>query len=697
MHLDSVLEIGVEDLPPQMVKSALEQLYQKGGAYLKEHRLEYKKIHVWGSSRRLIFYIEELKSTQEDLIEKESGPPKNVVFDSEGRLTEAGKRYLEAKKVKAKQLEIEKTKKGEYVYIKRTHRGRETIQILPAIFTQLISGLHFAKNMRWKEGNFYFGRPIRYILALFGDRVVHFNIAGVSSGRKTKGHFYLNPEFVEVPTASSYGEILKKARVIFDPEERREKIMIQIQKIIGQLKKRGYPEAQMIPDEELLEKLIYLVEYPTVFVGQFDPEFLKLPSFILKTCLRGYQQQFTVGGKNGILPFFIGIRDGNERNLSEIIEGNRRVLHARLRDAEFFYREDRKISLEKRVPLLKEIVVQERLGSYYDKVERVIKLVQDLCSLLDISESDQKVIVRAAYLCKADLLTNMVREFPELQGIVGANYALYFGEDPRVAKSIEEHRKPRSNQDEIPESLEGAILAIADKMDTLAGAFWINFIPTGSEDPWGLRREAQGILEIIVGKQFDFSLQELIDRAVNLYGEGKEVGEKLKDFFESRIRLLLREKNIPYDQINAVMKTETFNLVDIFSRAWTLKEIIQREDYKREVMAIIRLVNILKQAREWKIKLPGKINEEMLIQEEEKCLYQKWKNIKGEVLEYIEKREYKKAYERLSELKDLIHDFFEKVLVMSEDMNLRLNRLAMLNQIGQVFLRIADFSELQVK
>lgn len=697
MHFESVLEIGVEDLPSQMVKSALKQLHQKGEAYLKEQRLEYKKVDVWGSSRRLVFYIEGLKSTQEDLIEKEPGPPKNVVFDSEGRLTEAGRKYLEAKKVSVEDLRVEKSRKGEYIYIKRAHRGRETIQILPAIFTQLISELRFAKNMRWKEGNFYFGRPIRYILALFEDKVIHFEIAGVSSERKTKGHRYLNPEFIEVPAARYYGEILKKAGVIFDPEERKNRIVVQIQKIIHQLQKEGYIEAQMIPDEDLLEELTYLVEYPTVFVGQFDSGFLKLPPFVLKTCLREYQQQFTVMGKNGILPFFIGVRDGDEKNLSEIVEGNRRVLHARLRDAEFFYQEDRKVPLEKRVPMLKEIVVQERLGSYYDKIERVIKLARSLCTLLRISKSDEKIVLRAAYLCKADLLTNMVREFPELQGIVGADYALYFGEDPRVAKAIEEHRKPRFNQDEIPKSMEGAILAIADKMDTLAGAFWIDFIPTGSEDPWGLRREAQGIVEIILGKQFDFSLQELIDQGINLYGGGKEAKEKLKNFFESRILTLLREKNISYDQINAVMRVGTFNVVDIFSRAQTLKEITEREDYKKEVLAIIRLINILKQAREWKIKIPEKIREEALVQEEEKRLYQEWKKIEMEALEYLKKKEYKKAYERLSDLKDLIHDFFEKVLVMSEDRGLRLNRLAILNQIGSAFLRIADFSELQVK
>lgn len=697
MELISILEIGVEDLPSKMVKDALGQLRERGKVLLKSYRVNYRKITTWGSSQRLILYIEGIQPKQEDVVEKEAGPPRRVVFDSEGRLTKAGRGYLEAKKATREQLEIETSEKGEYVYIKRYHRGRKTISVLPRLFTELIGELHFPKSMRWRENNFSFGRPIRYILALLGEEIVQFEIAGIRSGRKSRGHRYLHPKLIDIPSATYYPEIMRKARVIIDPEERRRRIIRQIGKVISQLKDREYREVQIIPDEELLEELTYLVEYPTVFWGDFDPGFLSLPSFILKACLREYQQHFTVSGEKGILPFFVGVREGGKYNLQNIVEGNRRVLHARLKDAQFFYQEDQKIPLDKRVFALREIVVQEKLGSYYDKVKRMLKLVEKFSAQLEVPEEVREKILRAAYLCKADLVTNMVREFPELQGIAGGNYALQFGEDPRVAKAIQEHRRPRFSKDELPQSTEGAILAITDKMDTLAGAFWIDFIPSGSEDPWGLRREAQGVIEIILDKRFDLSLKKLIDESMNLYGEKKEAREKLREFLQGRIVTLLRERGATFDQINAVMKVGKDDLVDLVTRARALQHIATREEFKEEIVAIIRLLNILKQARDWGIEVLSPIKEEKLVEKEEKDFYRCWKRMRVKVAQLLNNREYKKAYERLSELKEPIHNFFEKVLVMSEDQELRLNRLALLQEIGWAFLRIADFTELKVK
>jgi len=697
MELASILEVGVEDLPSKMVKDALEQLRERGEASLKSYRVNYRKITTWGSSQRLVLYIEGVEPKQEDIVEKDPGPPKNVVFDSEGKLTEAGKRYLEAKKATRDELEVETSEKGEYVYIKRYHRGRKTISILPRLFTELIRELHFPKSMRWKEDSFSFGRPIRYVLALLGEEVVEFEIAGIRSARKSRGHRYLYPKLIDIPSVTHYPGIMRKARVIVDPEERKRKIIRQIQKVIFQLKDKGYREVRIIPDEELLEELTYLVEYPTVFYGDFDPRFLSLPSFVLKACLREYQQHFTVADKRGILPFFIGVRDGGKYNLQSIVEGNRRVLHARLKDAEFFYQEDQKIPLDKRVSALKGIVVQEKLGSYHDKIKRLVKLVEKFSAQLEIPEETRKKIQRAAYLCKADLVTNMVREFPELQGMVGGDYALHFGEDFRVAKAIEEHRKPRFNKDELPQSTEGAILAITDKMDTLAGAFWIDFIPSGSEDPWGLRREAQGIIEIILDKRLNLSLKKLIDESIKLYGDKKEAREKLSQFLQGRTVTLLRERGATFDQINAVMKVGKDDVVDLITRARALQRIATREEFKEEIVAIIRLLNILKQARDWGIKVPSQIKEEKLVEKEEKEFYRCWKKIKGKVAHLLSNREYKKAYGRLSILKEPIHNFFEKVLVMSEDQELRLNRLALLKEVGSAFLRIADFTELKVK
>jgi len=696
MELAAVLEIGVEDLPPLMTKDVLAQFKEKGEIFLREERIKYKKITTWGSSQRLILYIEGIASSQEDTIEKEFGPPKNVVFTPEGKYTEAGRRYLEAKGAKESDLGVETLEKGEYVYIKRYRKGEKTISILPHLFKKLIIETHFPKSMRWGKDNFSFGRPIRYITALLGKEVVEFELAGIKSSRKSRGHRYLYPKFIDIPSAFEYPKLLRKMRVIFDPEERREKIKNQIQKIIYQLNKKGC-NAKLLPDDELLEELTFLTEHPTVFIGEFDARYLSLPSFILKECLREYQKHFAVVNKKGILPFFIGIRDGGKQGLQNIIEGNKKVLHARFNDAQFFYQEDCELPLEKKVSALKKVIVQEKLGSYYDKVKRLVQLSEKVLGQLKIPEEVKRRVRRAAYLCKADLVTNIVREFPELQGIAGKEYALKSGEEPLVAKAIEEHRKPRFNGDNLPQSMEGALLAILDKIDTLTGAFWAGFIPSGSEDPWGLRREAQGVIEIILNKRLDLSLTNLIKTSMELYGNKPEAQKKLREFFNVRLVTFLKELGVAFDQINAVMKVGGDNIVDLFARAQALQNVAKSCTFKEEVIAIVRLLNILKQARDWRVKIPCEVSKKYLIEKEEKKLYQRWRKIRGEVDDLLDNREYTKAYKKLSSLKDLIHDFFEKVLVMSEQLELRNNRLALLKDIGLRVLKIADFSELQVK
>jgi len=696
MEHAAILELGVEDLPSSMVKDALGQLKRLGESLLKNYRITYKKILTSGSSRRLILYVGGIRLRQEDAIEKDMGPPKNVVYGPDGKLTQAGRGYLEAKGVSAEDLGIQTTDKGEYVYIKKHIKGEKTSAILPTLFKELVRNLKFPKSMRWKEGNFSFGRPLRYILSLLDNEVVEFEVDGIRSGRKTKGHRYLNPQWFDVPDISSYWNIIQKAHVIANPEKRKEKIIQQTSKVISKLKNKGY-EAQLNEDEELLEELGFLAEYPTVFWGEFDSMYLSLPSFILKACLREYQKYFTITDGNKVLPFFIGIREGGKHNLEEIVENNKRVLHARLNDAQFFYKEDKKIPLEERVPKLKGVIVQEKLGSYYDKVKRLVTLSERVCSELKVEDEVTKKVKRAAYLCKADILTNMGKEFPTLQGMLGKEYALHSGEDPLVAKAIEEHRKPRFSGDELPKSLEGAILAIVDKIDTLAGAFWAGFIPSGSEDPWGLRREAQGIVEIIINREFNIALNKLINESIILFGEEKEDSkEKLGGFLNTRVVVFLRDMGITPDQINAIMQVDKNNLVDIVKRAKALRQLVSQKEFEEEVVATVRVLNILRQAKNWGIKIPSKINEERFEEKEEMNLHRHWENIKGVVDSLLDKGEYVKAYKKLSSLKGHIHTFFDKVLVMSENQDMRLNRLSLLSDIGSRFLRLADFTKLQI-
>ncbi|MCD6574743.1 glycine--tRNA ligase subunit beta [Candidatus Aerophobetes bacterium] len=693
----AILELGIEDLPPRMVKSTLQQIQTLSKELLENQRIEFKKISLWGSSRRIILWIEGIKPRQKDMVEKEIGPPKNVVYDTKGKLTSAGKQYLKAKKAREEELGIEVTEKGEYVYIKRYTKGEKTIRVLPSLFQEIIKNIHFAKPMRWGKENFYFGRPLRYIFSMLGKDCIEFEIGGIKSGRKTRGHRYLFPRWIEVTSAQSYPEVIRKAKVILDPEERRKIILRSISKIISIIKRKGYPEAKLVEDEELLEELSYLVEYPTVLWGEFNVRYLSLPSFILEACLREYQKQFAISDGKKALPFFIGVRDGGKHNLEEIVEGNKRVIHARLNDAQFFYQEDKKLPLEKKVIGLKGITVQEKLGSYYDKTKRLVKLSEKISSELKVKKETIKKIKRAAYLCKADILTNMGREFPRLQGILGKEYALHSGEDPVVAQAIEEHKKPRFAGDSLPSSLEGAILAIVDKIDTLSGAFWIGFVPSGSEDPWGLRREAQGVVEIIIDKKIDISIEKLLSESMTLYGDDENARQKLGEFLTGRVLNLLRERGLTPDQVNALIKAGKDNFTDLFERAITLKYITSRKEFKQEGLAIIRLLNILKQAKEWGIKVTTEVKKEKLKEKEEINLYKKWEKIKKAVDGFFSKREYIKAYDKLSSLKEPIHIFFDKVLVMSKDPEVKLNRLSLLRDIGSRFLRIADFTKLQIK
>lgn len=696
MEHAAILELGVEDLPPGMVKGALNQLYTSGKNLLENYRIDYQEVFTWGSSRRLILHIEGIGLNQKEAVKKDIGPPREVVYGSDGKLTRAGKLYLEAKGANEEDLGLQTTKKGEYVFIKRHIKGGKTSSILPILFTELIGNLRFSKSMRWKEGSLSFGRPLRYILSMLGEQVVEFEIDGIGAGKKTKGHRYLFPGWFEVPDASSYWELIRKLRVMVRPGDRKKRITQQISKVISALKDEGY-KAQLDEDEELLEELGFLAEYPTVFWGKFDSKYLSLPSFILKACLRKHQKYFTVTDGERALPFFIGIREGGRHNLEGIAQNNKRVLYGRLNDAQFFYKEDKKNSLEERVPQLQGIIVQEKLGSYYDKVKRLVELSRRVARELGIEEQATQRAGRAAYLCKADLLTNMGKEFPDLQGTLGKEYALHFGENPLVAKAIEEHRKPRFSGDELPHSLEGAILAVVDKIDTLSGAFWTGFIPSGSEDPWGLRREAQGVVEIILDREFHIELRKLINESMDFYeGENTQAKKKLDEFLNARTVALLRGMGVEPDQINAVMEIDKDKVVDIVKRARALQNLAFREEFEEQVVAIVRLLNILRQAKDWGIKIPLEINQEKFEGNEEINLYHHWEKIKEVVDRMLDEREYVKAYKNLCSLKELIHIFFDKVLVMSENYEVRLNRLSLLSDIGSRFLRIADFTKLQI-
>ena len=701
MFKTALLEIKVEEFPSSLVEEALTQLKEKGEELFASSNLDYEKITVSGSCRRLILQAEKVSLKQKERIEKEMGPPERIIVNERGELTKEGKAYLKAKGIKREELGVEKLRKGNYVYIKRETVGRRTKDILPLLFSELITSLSFSKSMRWGKGDFAFARPIRSILALLGEEIIEFEVAGIRSGRETRGHPYLSPFLISIDDSQKYSSILREKWVIINPAERKEIIIKQMQEIVSQLNKGGSKQ-RALEDKELLNDIVSSVEYPTMFLGEFDPHFLSLPSPVLRACLRDYQQHFSVVEKETFEPYFIGVRDGNGEYLGEVIKGNQRVLNARLSDAKFFLEEDKKTPLEERVPFLKKIVVQEKLGSYYDKTLRLVKLGERIAASLGADEKAREILKEAAYLCKTDLTTQMVKEFPSLEGIMGREYALYSKKDVQVAQAIYEHKIPRSNEDNPPRSLAGAILALTDKLDTLVGSFWAGLIPSGSEDPWGLRKQAQGIVEIILDREWKVSLDYLIEESLGLHQrkartEQEKIILKIKGFLRARMVNILKDRGIRTDQIRAVLKVDDHRPVSVIKRGEALLEAASREEFKEEVIAIVRLLNILKQARRKNLKIPEKLKEELLIEKEEKELCQELEKIETKVERLLEKQRYLEAYQTLSTLGGPIHNFFEGVLVMNEDESLRANRLALLKRTGKLFSSIADFTELQVK
>jgi len=701
-----LLEIGVEELPPLAVGKTLTQLKAQGQKLFDTSHINYERVSSFGSSRRLVFWVEGVADNQRDRTEKEMGPPRSVVLTQSGQLTPEGRAYLRAKGAKKEDLGIEELTKGDYVYLKRKIKGERTKKILPHLLVQLIKSLSFPKSMRWGEGDFSFGRPIRSLMALFGEEVIRLEVASVPSDRKTRGHPYLSPSTFSIRNPREYFSELKKRYVIVDQQERRKLILKQTEDMISHLRE-NHPQAKILFDEELLEEVVYLVEYPTPFLGKFNCQFLSLPVPVLRACLRDYQKHFSLADGDRILPYFVGIREGNRDYLDEVVDGNRRVLNARLTDAQFFFSGDmKKFSkemkkpLEDRFPQLKGMVVQKKLGSYYDKTVRVHDLSQKILGRA-VGNKDVKLwnrVIEAASLCKADLVTQMVKEFPFLQGTMGAEYARRSGKDARVAQAVSEHRLPRFSNDKLPETLEGAILALADKMDTVVGSFWAGFIPSGSEDPWGLRRDAQGIVEIILDRGWRIDLDGLLEEVLALYTENdKDIIPRIRDFFESRIRNVLKEKGIGIRETNAILSIGFADITDAVRRAEALGKISRRREFKDQVIAIVRLVNMLKQAQQWKVRIPQVVREDLLREKEEKELYELRMKLEGKIESLLNKQKYVEAYQELSRFEEPIHNFFDKVLVMSEEENLRKNRLSLLNGIGKFFNSIADFTQLQVK
>lgn len=688
-----LFEIGTEEIPAKFMPDTLEQVKNIAQNKLNENRIAYKNIKTFGTPRRIALIVEGLEEKQADLNELVKGPSKKVAFDENNQMTKAAQGFLRSQGVEEKDIIIDKVGEVEYIFIKKHVEGGKTKELLKVILPEIISSISFPKSMRWKDYNIRFARPIRWITALFGSEVIEFSIEGASSGNKTRGHRTLSNVDIELKNADEYVGALNKNFVMVDQDERSKVIVEQINKLASEANGRA------IIEEDLLEEVIYLVEYPTALMGSFEDEFLELPKEAVITPMKEHQRYFPMVDNSGkLMPNFITIRNGNAEYLATVKVGNERVLRARLKDAQFFYNEDLKEKLENKVEKLKTIVYQEKLGTIFEKVERIGKLAEFIANRLNFNDEQKKLLQRAVYLSKADLVTGMVGEFDELQGIMGKEYAIKSGEKPEIAEAIASHYLPRFSGDEIPKDIFGQIISISDKLDSIVGSFGIGVQPTGSQDPYGLRRQAIGIINVILYSDFNINIDELITYASSLLKDKLTVEEDilkqdLLKFFKQRLKINLTEKGFKYDIIDAVLSIKLDNIKETGIKVVDIsKSQEDTENFKQFLTAIIRVSNLVSKAENC-----SQVDEDLFENQNEHHLYKVVCNVNTELQGKIDKKQYFDAIGVLYELIRPINEFFETTMVLVENEKIKNNRLALLRMIIENSIKICDFTKINLE
>jgi glycyl-tRNA synthetase beta chain len=686
MSKELLLEIGTEEIPSAFLPKAIKDMDDIIRKELSHRRIQHGDIKTMATPRRLCLCVANLSSKQEDQLLEKIGPAKRVAFDENGNPTKAATGFAAGQGIDASELEVVTTEKGEYICARKKIAGGDTRALLPEILTKLITSLPFKKSMRWSDLEIRFARPIHWILALYGDETIPFVIGNIMSGDRSYGHRFMSSKSFKVKNMKDYITNCKKHFVIVDPEERRKIILAEAEKTAETV------NGKIFYTEDLLEIVTYLVEYPTAVCGSFDSEYLKLPKEVLTTSMISHQKYFPVVDEKGnLLPYFITINNTLARDPSVVARGNEKVIRARLSDAKFFFEEDQKKPLDHHFEKLNQVVFHTQLGTSYEKVMQFRKLAQYITEQIDPSLKD--TVDRTAVLAKADLETQMVYEFSELQGIMGREYALIAGEKPVVAKAIHEHYLPTSAGGELPETDEGAIVSIADKMDTIVGFFGVNLIPTGTADPYALRRQAIGIINIIINKQYPLNLETIIDKSLSILGDKlKRPHEEIKmdvlEFFKGRFENQLISMGRPYDVVDAVLETGASDIVRSVKKIEAMETFKSHADFEPLAIAFKRVGNIIKDFKN------GTVDPARFETDEERHLHNAFLRTNKNVVNYIKGDDYRSALIELATLRKPVDDFFNNVLVMAKDESIRFNRLSLLKEISKIFHMIADFSKI---
>jgi glycyl-tRNA synthetase beta chain len=680
-----LFEIGTEEIPAGFLAQALHDLPRLMAARLDGARLAHGATQAVGTPRRLTVFVKDLAARQEDLAEDLTGPPTKAAFDKDGKPTKAAEAFAKKAGVEVAAIRRVQTDKGEYCAARREVAGRPARELLPELLGALIRELPFKKSMRWADHDEAFVRPVHWIIALLDGEVIPVEFAGVRSGAETRGHRFHDPAPVAVRSIAEYLDALAAHHVVVDPAARREIVAREVERLGREA------GGTTVPDPGLVAEVANLVEWPVGVLGSFDPRFLEVPREVIVSAMRGHQRYFAVDDAAGALKHaFITVAGTAPRDPAVVRRGNERVLAARLSDARFFFAEDQKVTLADRAERLAGIVFINKLGTMAEKVARVRALAVGFAQVVD---APQGLVARAADLCKADLTTLMVGEFPELQGVMGREYARRQGEAPEVAEAILEHYLPRGAQDQLPRGLVGAVLAVADRMDSIVGCFGVGLQPTGSADPYALRRAALGVLQIVLARGWRVSLQDLAQGAARGYGKPAftDAVPAVLDFLRGRLRGVLAE-NSPADVVDAVLAVGAADVVDAAARARALAELRQRADFEPVGVAFKRVANILK-GEEVAAPAAGLT---LPVAPAEQALEDAFAAVAGRAEQQIAAHEYAAALRDLSTLRAPVDTFFEGVLVMDPDPNLKQRRLWLLGRINRLFMRIADFRQLAV-
>lgn len=686
MTKDLLLEIGTEEIPAKFMPGALSQLENTTKAKLAELRISHGEIKAVGTPRRLAVIVREVAASQTDKHSENKGPSVKIAFAEDGTPTKAALGFARGQGVDPAALVV----KDGYVYAIVQEAGRPTQELLPELLPNIITHLSFPKSMRWGDLDIRFARPIRWLVALFGNEVVPFTLPGVTSGNTTRGHRFLGQAEITVNSVEEYFSRLAENYVMVDPDVRRRVIREQIENLAVS---RG---GTATIDEELLEEVVHLVEYPTALCGSFEEKYLSLPPEAIITPMREHQRYFPVTGKDGkLLPMFITVRNGGTEHIDIVCHGNERVLKARLADARFFFEEDQKVTLTDRVEKLKSIVFQEGLGTLYDKALRLERLAASIGQMLGMSQDELAIVNRGAHLAKADLVTGMVCEFTELQGIMGREYALLNGENPAVAQAIFEHYLPRFAGDILPQTTAGRLISIADKIDNIIATFSRGLIPTGSQDPYALRRQALGIVHILIDAQYHVSLTDVATHAMDLLGikdneRRTKLLAELQDFFRLRIKNVLHDEGLRYDMIDAVLAVGVNDIYDTWLRAKAMAIEGGTIAMQKAVQALVRVGNLAKNAN------TETIDKDLFTADAEYALYKAYEDACEAIKKYEAEKNYQGVLTTLANMAAPIDAFFGAVMVMVEDTAVKNNRLALLKAISGLAAHTADLTKIVV-